>query len=167
MPRGVDRVGAKKAAGCRALVSIPARVARLWIEGGRPGRPERKECMVRYLCLIQEAADPNVEYPPEEREKTMRAYMDFTQEITQRGIMQGGEALQPPVTATTVRVKNDEVLTTDGPYAETKEWLAGFYLIDCKDLDEAIEVASKIPAAAHGAIEVRPIMELPPEYTQS
>ncbi len=75
-------------------------------------------------------------------------------------MLQGGERLRPTTDATTVRVRNGETLSTDGPFAETKEQLAGFYLVDCKDLDEAIEVAAKIPGARTGSIEVRPIWEL-------
>ena len=71
--------------------------------------------------------------------------------------MQGGEALQPTTTATTVRVRDGEALVTDGPFAETKEDLGGFYLFECQDLDEAIELAARIPGAQHGSIEVRPI----------
>jgi hypothetical protein len=89
------------------------------------------------------------------------AYYAFTKDIIDRGLMQGGEALQPTNTATTVRVRNGETLTTDGPFAETKEQLGGFYIVHCKDLDEAIEIAAKIPGAHDGSIEVRPIMEFP------
>ena len=77
-----------------------------------------------------------------------------------RACSPGGERLQPAATATTVRVRDGEVLTSDGPFAETKEQLGGFYLVECKDLDEAIEVASRIPGAKHGSIEVRPIWEM-------
>ena len=73
---------------------------------------------------------------------------------------QGGERLRPTADATTVRVRDGEVLTSDGPFAETKEQMGGFYLVDCEDLDEAIEIASKIPGARHGSIEVRPIWEM-------
>ena len=73
--------------------------------------------------------------------------------------MQGGAALLPTNTATTVRVRDGKTLTTDGPFAETKEQLGGYYLLVCKDLDEAIKAAAKIPGAAHGSIEIRPIME--------
>ena len=83
----------------------------------------------------------------------------YTKELQDRGLMQGGEALQPIATATTVRVRNGDTVTTDGPFAETKEQLGGFYLLNCKDLDEAIEMAAKMPAAPFGSIEVRPIME--------
>ena len=86
--------------------------------------------------------------------------MTFGEEMTQRGVLRGGERLRPTTDATTVRVRDGEVLTSDGPFAETKEQIGGFYLVDCKDLDEAIEVASKIPGARHGSIEVRPIWEM-------
>jgi hypothetical protein len=120
---------------------------------------------MRYMLLIWQGGDPNADVSPEEREASMNAYMAFTKEVVDRGLMQGGDALQVPATASTIRVREGKTVTTDGPYAETKEWLAGYYLIDAKDLDEAIEVAAKIPAADNGAIEVRPIMEIPPEFT--
>ena len=121
---------------------------------------------MRYLLLIYTEENPATEWTQEMREAEMAAYGEFTKDIANRGLMQGGEALQGTTTATTVRLRNGEVLSTDGPFAETKEALGGFYLVDVKDLDEAIEVASRIPSAAHGSIEVRPIMELPPEYAQ-
>jgi hypothetical protein len=77
-----------------------------------------------------------------------------------RGILQAGERLRPTTDATTVRVRDGETLTSDGPFAETKEQVGGFFVVDCKDLDEALEVAAKIPSAAHGSIEVRPIWEM-------
>jgi hypothetical protein len=86
--------------------------------------------------------------------------MAFTKDIIDRGLMKGGEALQPTSTATSVRVRNGDTLTTDGPFAETKDQLGGFYLVDCKDLDEAVEVAAGIPDARRGTIEVRPVMEV-------
>jgi len=78
--------------------------------------------------------------------------------------MRGGEALQPTSSATTVRVRESRTIVSDGPFAETKEALGGFYLLECADLDGAIELAAKIPGAARGSIEVRPIWELPMEY---
>lgn len=125
-----------------------------------------EEAIVRYMLLIWEAGDPEAEVDPVLQQKEMDAYAAFTQEVVDRGLMRGGDPLSVPATATTVKAQGDQVLTTDGPFTETKEWLAGYYLIECNDLDEAIEVAAKIPAAAHGAIEVRPIAELPPEYAQ-
>jgi hypothetical protein len=88
-----------------------------------------------------------------------QAYFAFNADVEKRGLKLWGEALQPTTTATTVRNPNSKVLTTDGPFAETKEQLAGFYVIDCKDLDEAIAFAAKIPGSKHGSIEVRPVAQ--------
>ena len=87
-------------------------------------------------------------------------YVAFMAEMSERGVLQGGERLRPPSDATTVRVRNGEVLTTDGPFAETKEQMGGYFVVDCKDLDEAIEIASKIPDVRFGSVEVRPIWEM-------
>jgi hypothetical protein len=87
-------------------------------------------------------------------------YAAFMKDTADRGVLLGGERLRMTSDATTVRVRNGETLTTDGPFAETKEQLAGFFLVDCKDLDEAIDVASRIPGAKDGSIEVRPIWEM-------
>src|SRR4029077_12928784 len=95
------------------------------------------------------------------------AYAAFTSDVKARGLFQAGEALTPASTATTVRIVDGETITTDGPFAETKEALGGFYLIEARDLDEAIETATKIPAAREGAIEVRPIWELPAQYAMA
>jgi hypothetical protein len=119
---------------------------------------------VRYICLIYEANDPTAEMSEADQKAQMAAYGAFTQEVLAAGVMQAGDALQPPQTATSVRVQGGETLTTDGPFAETKEWLAGFYILECENLDTALEYAAKIPAAEHGTIEVRPIVDLPPEY---
>ncbi|MCH4561831.1 YciI family protein [Halomonas sp. EGI 63088] len=83
--------------------------------------------------------------------------------LTDKGHYLGGQALQPVGTATSVQVRNGEVLVSDGPFAETKEQLAGFYLLDARDMDEALELASRIPPARFGTIEVRPVRELPPK----
>jgi hypothetical protein len=121
---------------------------------------------MRYLLLIyeQEATAPP---DPELIAKEMDAYAAFTAEVRARGLMQAGEALEPTSTATSVRVRDGETVVTDGPFAETKEVLTGFYQLDCKDLDEAIELAARIPASKRGAIEVRPIWELPPDYQET
>lgn len=87
-------------------------------------------------------------------------FMGWVDELERRGVMQGGERLRPSSDATTVRVRDDDVVTSDGPFAETKELVGGFNIIDCKDRDEAIELAAKHPAARYGAIEVRPIWEM-------
>ena len=81
----------------------------------------------------------------------------WSEEMAERGVVRGGAGLRPPADATTVRVRDDEVVLTDGPFAETKEQIGGFVLIECADLDEAIEIASKHPAAAYGTIEIRPL----------
>jgi hypothetical protein len=109
---------------------------------------------MRYLILIyeNEATTPQ---DPSEFEK----WTDYTARLKASGCYVDGRALQPTSTATTVRVKNGKTLTTDGPFAETKEQLGGFYLVDCKDLDEALKWASEIPSASRGPVEVRPIME--------
>ncbi len=83
----------------------------------------------------------------------------WTEDMQRRGVLTGGVGLRSPTDATTVRVRGDSVLLTDGPFAETKEQIGGFCLIECVDLDEAIEVASKHPAASYGTIEIRPIIE--------
>ncbi|HEV2472349.1 MAG TPA: YciI family protein, partial [Chthonomonadales bacterium] len=83
----------------------------------------------------------------------------FLREVQQRGLLTGGAALQPTATATTVRIRGGKPLITDGPFAETKEQLAGFYILNCKDLDEAIEIAGKVPDSASGSIEIRPVIE--------
>jgi hypothetical protein len=115
---------------------------------------------MRYILLI--CTDETAEQAQSPAENTVMSadYMAFTEEMGRRGVLQGGERLRPTTDATSVRVSNGEVLTSDGPFAETKEQIGGYFVVDCKDLDEAIEVASKIPGAKRGVIEVRPIWEL-------
>jgi len=115
---------------------------------------------MRYLLLIYEA-EPTQDVPEDAIAAEFAAYGEFTRDIRERGIFQAGEALHATSSATTVRVEDGQTVTTDGPFAETKEALGGFYLIDAKDLDEAIELAARIPAAKHGSIEIRPILEVP------
>ena len=88
-------------------------------------------------------------------------YQSFTEETQANGVYVGGEPLESVTTATTVRVRGGQSQVTDGPFAETKEALGGYYLLDCKDLDEALAYAAKIPSAAYGCVEVRPIMMMP------
>jgi hypothetical protein len=97
--------------------------------------------------------------PPGASDAFMQEYFSFTDAIRKSGQYLGGEALQPVSTATTVRVRNGRTSTTDGPFAETKEQLGGFYLIEARDLNDAIQVAARIPSARLGCVEVRPIME--------
>ena len=115
---------------------------------------------MRYALLIYASEQEWAAQSEEQSQAVNQEYMAFTKDIIDRGLMKGGEALQATATATTVRVRDGETLTTDGPFAETKDQLGGFYLVDCKDLDEAIEVAARIPDARRGLIEVRPIMEI-------
>ena len=112
---------------------------------------------MRYALLICTDESSETALSPDEAAAMHAEYMAFGTTMTERGVLTGGERLYPTTDATTVRVRDGEVLTSDGPFAETKEQMGGFYLVDCKDLDEAIEIASKIPGARHGSIEVRPI----------
>jgi hypothetical protein len=113
---------------------------------------------MQYLLLIYQAELPAGAQPDlDEMTAEFAAYDVFTRETRDRGQFVAGEALEPTSTATSVRVQDGRTVVTDGPFAETKEALGGFYLLECKDLDEAIEMAAKIPAATRGTIEVRPI----------
>ena len=115
---------------------------------------------MRYLCLIYENEKTNWStMSKDQSDAVMAEYGAFTQGIKDSGHYIGGNALQPTPAATTLRVRNGKVSATDGPFAETKEQLGGYYLINAKDLNDAIQVASKIPSAKFGSIEVRPIME--------
>ncbi|MFL5737862.1 MAG: YciI family protein [Actinomycetota bacterium] len=119
--------------------------------------------MPKYMLLIygDEAGMANV--TPEQLQQEYDAYAAYTQEIKDRGAWVAGEGLDRTSSATTVRVKNGETLTTDGPFAETKEQLGGFYEIEVGNLDDAIKAAAMIPGAQYGSIEVRPVMEFPEE----
>ena len=111
---------------------------------------------MKYLCLVY-LEEPKLHAVPD------RECAACGNEFRASGLLVAAEALQPVNTATTVRVRNGKVSVTDGPFAETKEQLAGFYLIEARDLNEAIQVASKIPPAREGSIEVRPVRELEPQ----
>ena len=115
---------------------------------------------MRYLLLIYNTEQTEA-VPDEAMAAEQGAYNAFTTAIREKGQFEAGEALQPTSTATTVRVENGRTITTDGPFAETKEQLGGFYLVDCRDIDEAIDLAARIPGATHGSIEIRPIWDLP------
>ncbi|MFT7597733.1 MAG: hypothetical protein ACI8TP_000653 [Acidimicrobiales bacterium] len=115
---------------------------------------------MKYACLIysdESDATANPEFGSKEMEPIMAGYMAFGAEVGDKIV--AGEALLPTAMATSVRVANGEIVATDGPFAETKEHLGGFYVIDAADLDEAIAIAAKIPHAALGVIEVRPVVE--------
>ena len=113
---------------------------------------------MRYLALIYGNEAAAASMSKAEQEAEMIAYNAFG-EAEAEHLQKGGEALHPTSAATTVRVREGKTLTTDGPFAETKEQLGGFYMLQCKDLDEAIMVAAKIPGAKVGSIEIRPIVE--------
>ena len=110
---------------------------------------------MKYLCLVYLAKEHWHACPD-------RVCASYGQELQQRGVLLAAEPLHPVETATTVRVRNGEVLVHDGPFAETKEQLAGFYLVDATDLNDAIRIAARIPPCKHGSIEVRPVRELDP-----
>ena len=114
---------------------------------------------MRYLCLIYDEEKKLAALSKSESEAFMGEYFAFTEGIKKSGHHVGGEALQPVQTATTVRVRNGKLSTTDGPFAETKEQLGGFYLINARDLNEALQVASRIPSARLGSVEVRPVVD--------
>jgi hypothetical protein len=115
---------------------------------------------MRYLMMICSDEKQIAAVSETEGSALLAEYGKFMEEMGKRGVLEGGERLQPTNTAATVQVRNGRVLTSDGPFAETKEQLGGFFLVDCKDKAEAIEIASKIPGARLGTIEVRPIWEM-------
>ena len=118
---------------------------------------------MRYLLLIYGDEKQWAELSPADQQAEYEAYDAFGKWLAEKGWMRGADALQGTATATSVRLREGKVLTTDGPFAETKEQLGGYYQIECENLDQAIEAAAKIPAARGGTIEVRPIMEFPAE----
>ena len=122
---------------------------------------------MKYLCLIYDDEKTLAAMPKNEGDAFMGEYFAFTEGIKQSGHYIAGEALHPVETATTVRVRNGRLSTTDGPFAETKEQLGGFYLIEAADLNEAIRVAAKIPSARIGSIEVRPVVDFEQEQPAS
>jgi len=119
---------------------------------------------MQYLLMIYADESRMKDVTPADREKMFLEYRALTDSIIKSGHMRAGDALQPTSTATTVRVRDGKTLTTDGPFAETKEQLGGYYLVEAKDLDEATKIAARIPGARTGSIEVRPVMQLPPDY---
>lgn len=117
---------------------------------------------MQYLLLIysEEGRDPSTTGSQEDRDAAMRKWWTYTNDLQEAGVMVAAEALRPPDTATTVRVREGDVVTSDGPFAETKEVLGGYYVIDVDTLDEAIEWAGRCPAAFYGSMEVRPILPM-------
>lgn len=113
---------------------------------------------MQYLLLIYRSEAELNKMAPADRQKVSAEYGAYTQSIVQSGHFKAGDGLQPSTTATTVRVRDGKTLTTDGPFAETREQLGGYYLVEAKDLDAAIALAARIPNARDGSIEIRPVM---------
>jgi hypothetical protein len=117
---------------------------------------------MKYLCLIYDDEKQWQKFPKDVQDKFMSEYRAFSEGIKKSGQYIGGNQLEPTHSATTVRTRNGKISTTDGPFMETKEQLGGYYLVEAKDLNDAIQVASRIPSARSGSIEVRPIVESRP-----
>jgi len=122
---------------------------------------------MRYLCLIYDEEKKLGGMSKTESDAFMGEYFAFTEGIRKSGHYVAGEALQPVQTATSVRVRSGKVSTTDGPFAETKEQLGGFYMIEARDLNDAIQIASKIPSARLGTVEVRPVVDFSQQAQQA
>jgi hypothetical protein len=120
----------------------------------------RKERTMQYLCLIYQDELALQNRPKAELDRIYAEYLDFTADISKAGRLVGVNRLQPARTAATVRVRDGNVVTTDGPFAETKEQLGGYYLIEARDLNEAIQTAARIPSARFGSVEVRPVWDM-------
>jgi hypothetical protein len=113
---------------------------------------------MRYALLV--CNDESMELSEEDVERQYAEFMGFQDEMEARGVLIARERLRPTALSTTVRVRDEQLVVADGPFAETKEQIAGFYIIECEDLDEAIEIASRNPGARYGTIEVRPVWEI-------
>ena len=116
---------------------------------------------MKYIALIYGDHEVWEAMSADEQQAQYAEYGAFAEDARSRGKLLGGDELESPATATTVRSRDGRTLTTDGPFAETKETLGGYFLLECDDLDEAIELAARIPAARGGAVEVRPVVERP------
>jgi len=115
---------------------------------------------MQYLLMIYTNEKETMALGPAALDQMSQAYAEFTKSIVQAGQFKAGDRLRPVATASSVRVRNGKTLVTDGPFAETREQLGGYYLVEAKNLDEALAIAAKIPGARHGSIEVRPIWVL-------
>jgi hypothetical protein len=123
--------------------------------------PSHQEATMQYMLFIYGDESQEADVSEEEAAAVYAEYDKFGHEMgEERGVLRGGARLRPSSDSTTVRVSGGETLTSDGPFAETKEQIGGYFLVDCKDLDEAIEIAAKIPGASLGTIEVRPLWEM-------
>ncbi len=114
---------------------------------------------MRYVLMIYVSEETTNALSPEDRQEWIQGYAEFHAAVNQQGKWDGGAPLQPIATSTTVQIRNDDTLITDGPFAETKEQLAGIYILNCENLDEAIDWAKKLPDAKYGSIEIRPAMD--------
>ena len=122
---------------------------------------------MQYLLMIYCAEDVGPQPGDAEFPEYMNGFFDFNRRTQEAGVLVGGEPLEKAETATTVRVRDDKAELSDGPFAETREVLGGYYLLDCDNLDDALEWAAQIPTAQYGSIEVRPIMRIPAEFLPS
>jgi len=113
---------------------------------------------LKYMMLIYAAGAERPQFTPEQRKAALQSWIDFNTEAEAAGVVVSHETLYPVTDATTLRVRNGETLTTDGPFAETHEQLGGYYVLDCKDLDEAMSWAAKMPGAKYGSVEIRPVV---------
>jgi hypothetical protein len=118
---------------------------------------------MQYMALIYGDEELWDALPDEERQEIYSRYLSLSEEAQKAGVLAGGDELGPTRAATTVRVRGDETLVTDGPYAELKEALGGYFLFECDTIDEALDWAARIPSAEHGAVEVRPVFSDPSE----
>ena len=116
---------------------------------------------MKYMFLLYGDESRWAEVTPEELQEVMQAYEVFSREVTEAGVFVSGEPLEVTSAATTVRVRDGEPVLSDGPFAETREQLGGFYVLECRDLDDAVRWATKIPAVNEGSVEIRPV----PDYT--
>jgi hypothetical protein len=122
----------------------------------------KQEVAVQYLCLIYSDESQWPKLPKDEHDRILGEYLGYLEDIRQSGHYLGCNRLQPTGAATTVRVRSGRLTTTDGPFAETKEQLGGYFLLEAHDLNEAIQLAARIPGARYGSIEVRPVREVTP-----
>jgi hypothetical protein len=113
---------------------------------------------MKYIFLLYDNEQSPTSLDQALQDAELQEYFAITAEMRAQGVYVGGEALHPTATATTVRLRDDKTATTDGPFAETKEQLGGYYILECKDLDEATQWALKIPAVRHGSVEIRPLV---------
>ena len=115
---------------------------------------------MRYLLMIALEESASTRAPEEDGQEMQPEYAAFMKDIAEQGVLLGGERLRLTSDATTVRVRNGETLTTDGPFAETKEWMSGYYIVDFDNLDQALACAAMVPSAKFGSVEVRPVAEM-------